>query len=116
MRLLKLSCLVNLLQMLNGCFAAADDYTGEIEKWRSGRLARLTAPDGWLSLVGLHWLKQGTNTAGSAADNDIVLANAPAHLGTVTWASDGKVSVELQPDSNALIDGKAELATVLIDD
>ena len=116
MRLLKLSCLVNLLHMLNGCFAAADDYTAETEKWRSGRLARLTAPDGWLSLVGLHWLKQGTNTVGSAADNDIVLVNAPAHLGTITWTSDGRVSVELQPDSNALIDGKAELAAVLIDD
>ena len=116
MDLLKLSYRAILWHALSSPLACADGYTAEVEEWRSGRLARLTAPDGWLSLVGYHWLKQGANTVGSAADNDIVLANAPAHLGTMTWTSDGKVSVELQPDSKALIDGKAELASVLIDD
>ena len=27
--------------------------------WRTGRIERLTAPDGWLSLVGLHWVPAG---------------------------------------------------------
>ena len=116
MDLLKLSYRAILRHALSSPLAGADGYTAEVEEWRSGRLAGLTAPDGWLSLVGHHWLKQGANTVGSAAHNDIVLANAPAHLGTITWTSDGKVSVELRPDSKALIDGKAELASVLIDD
>ena len=34
-----------------------DDYSREIESWRKQRLERLQAPDGWLSLVGLEWLK-----------------------------------------------------------
>jgi uncharacterized protein len=116
MRLFKLSYIVIFLQTLSGPLAAADGYTAEVEKWRSQRLARLTAPDGWLSLIGLYWLKPGDNSIGSAADNDFVLSTAPAKLGTVTWMPDGKVSVKLQPDSSALIDGKAEVAAVLTDD
>lgn len=29
--------------------------------WRERRAARLRAPDGWLALVGLHWLHEGEN-------------------------------------------------------
>ena len=31
------------------------------EAWRQRRDARLRAPDGWLALVGLHWLGEGEN-------------------------------------------------------
>lgn len=37
------------------------DYPASIEKWRQERLARLKAPDGWLSLSGLVWLHEGAN-------------------------------------------------------
>jgi len=30
-------------------------YTKEIETWRAQRVARLTTPDGWLTLIGLHF-------------------------------------------------------------
>ncbi|MCC6539674.1 MAG: DUF1684 domain-containing protein [Bryobacterales bacterium] len=36
------------------------------ETWRKERLARLQADDGWLTLVGLHWLEEGDNTLASA--------------------------------------------------
>ena len=39
----------------------ASDYTDSIQKWRQDREARLKAPDGWLSLTGLTWLKPGDN-------------------------------------------------------
>ncbi len=52
--------------------------------WRAHREQRLSAPDGWLTLVGLEWLKAGPNTLGSAPDNRIRLAlPAPAHLGII---------------------------------
>jgi uncharacterized protein (DUF1684 family) len=91
-------------------------YAQEIERWHEARIARLTAPDGWLSLVGLDWLQPGTNRLGSTTDNDIVLAKAPAHLGTITWAEDGTLSISLDKDSGATIDGKAETNAVLVDD
>jgi len=89
---------------------AAESYTREIETWRASRIERLTAPDGWLTLVGLHFLKNGANTIGGAKDNDIVLATAPAHLGTATLANDGKVMFSLAGEaktSEVRIDGAA---------
>lgn len=56
----------------------------EVEQWYAGRIARLTAADGWLSLIGLHWLQAGEQTIGSAADNAIVLAAGPAHFGMLS--------------------------------
>jgi uncharacterized protein (DUF1684 family) len=93
-----------------------DDYSREIEQWRARRVARLTAPDGWLSLIGLHWLEPGPNTLGSAADNAIVLAKAPPHLGVVEWRADGALSLQLAPGNGALVDGEAKSQATLRDD
>jgi uncharacterized protein (DUF1684 family) len=55
-----------------------------LEAWRSKRIERLKAPDGWLTLVGLEWLDEGDNSLGSAADADVQFpAKAPANLGTI---------------------------------
>ena len=66
-------------------------YQKEVDGWKAGRLGRLTGPDGWTTLVGLFWLKDGGNTFGSDADNDMQLGAAgfPAHLGRFEF--DGKV-------------------------
>jgi hypothetical protein len=92
-------------------------YTHQIEQWRADRVARLTAPDGWLSLIGLEWLQEGANRIGSAADNDIVLKAGPAHLGTVTLAADGGMEIALvSGSSGATVDGKPVERAALIDD
>jgi uncharacterized protein (DUF1684 family) len=93
-----------------------DNYTQGIQQWHAGRVERLTAADGWLSLIGLEWLKPGANRVGSAADNDIVLTAGPAHLGVVTLATDGSMRIVLDQDSHATIDGKAVSEAVLVDD
>jgi len=90
-------------------------YTQQIETWRAQRVERLKAPNGWLSLIGLHWLKDGKNTVGSAKDNDIVLNAGPAHLGVVTLKG-GNTSIELDPKSAATIDGKSAAKGELLDD
>ncbi len=55
-------------------------YADEIAAWRAEREAKLRADDGWLTVAGLFWLKEGPNRVGSASDNDVVLpAPAPAH-------------------------------------
>ncbi len=91
-------------------------YQQEIERWHAARIARLTAPQGWLSLVGLEWLKPGTNRIGSAGDNDIVLAKAPAHLGTITWAKDGTLAIALASIDGVAIDGAERSNATLLDD
>ncbi|HEV2681658.1 MAG TPA: DUF1684 domain-containing protein, partial [Rhodanobacter sp.] len=93
-----------------------DSYKQSIEQWHAGRVERLTAPSGWLSLIGLEWLKDGANRIGSAVDNDIVLKAGPAHLGVASLAKNGEVHLVLASDSGALIDGKPAHEATLIDD
>ena len=92
-----------------------DPYMLEIEAWRAQRLEGLTSPTGWLSLVGLEWLKPGISTIGSAGDNDIIIASAPEHLGKLEW-NDKTVTVTLNPGSTATIDGESIAAAPLLDD
>jgi uncharacterized protein (DUF1684 family) len=98
-----------------GVAAADSTYVQDIQKWRQQRVERLTKPTGWLSLVGLDWLKEGRNTLGSTPDNDIVIASAPAHLGTIVL-SGAKASIALDATSGATIDGAAKLEGELLDD
>ena len=63
--------------------APAFDHAADVEAWRTARLARLQKPDGWLSLIGLHWLIEGEQTLGHAAGNDIELAAGPDRLGSI---------------------------------
>lgn len=65
---------------------SADDLEAEVHVYREARLARLTAPTGWLALVNKSWLAEGTWTIGSDPECDIVLpdGNAPPHVGRVT--------------------------------
>lgn len=94
----------------------ADGYVSGIERWHAGRMQRLAAADGWLSLVGLEWLRPGPNRIGSAAGNDIVLAGAPPQLGTIEWKHDGVVRVLLDAAASATIDGQALTEATLLDD
>ncbi|MBL8243468.1 MAG: DUF1684 domain-containing protein [Rhodanobacteraceae bacterium] len=69
---------------------AMSEHEQEVAAWRTGRIERLTAPDGWLSLVGLHWVPAGAaQTVGNGEGNQVDLGIGPEHLGRIEWA-DGK--------------------------
>jgi len=93
--------------------STVDSYTEEILNARQRRVERLTAPDGWLSLIGLHFLQPGANTIGTATDNGIVLAAGPKHFGTASLAPDGKVTFTPAADAAVQIDGRAAGPTEL---
>ena len=58
-------------------------FATDQQSWRDQREAELTQPEGWTSLVGLHWLDAGAHYLGSDTDNGIRLAMGPAHLGMI---------------------------------
>ncbi len=61
---------------------AADGFQSELEQWRQQRVESLTREDGWIALVGLHWLDaQGPLTIGAGADRDIQVDDLPDLLG-----------------------------------
>ncbi|HWB83971.1 MAG TPA: DUF1684 domain-containing protein [Bryobacteraceae bacterium] len=89
---------------------AASSYPQEIAQWRSQREAALKAPDGWLTVSGLFWLREGDNRFGRDEANQIVLPDGPARTGVFHLHS-GKVTVDiegatrpLQPDSDVAAD------------
>ncbi len=75
-------------------------YERELEQWKAKRLAGLKSEDGWLSLIGLFWLREGENRFGSDPAGEIVLPDgkSPAHAGTFRLAG-GAVTLEAKPDS-----------------
>jgi len=89
------------------------DYVKTIDGQRAHREERLKKPDGWLTLIGLHFLKVGENTLGTATDNTIVLAKGPAHFGAVIMRPDGRCAITLNPAVDSKIDGRAVLAAEL---
>ena len=87
-----------------------DRYTQSVESQWAVRVAQLTKADGWLTLIGLHFLKEGDNTVGRAPENTIVLAAGPARIGTVSLSSAGEASFTPAPAVDVQIDGKPALA------
>jgi hypothetical protein len=59
--------------------AVADTPVQETEKWRAKHDADYRRD--WVSIAGLHPLKPGANTVGSAKSNAIVVEHVPASLG-----------------------------------
>jgi len=63
----------------------ADNVVSATRSWQEERLKNLQSEDGWLTLVGLGWLKEGSSSAGSGKDVDVEFPrDAPALIGTFT--------------------------------
>ena len=91
----------------------------EVEAWRQKRLERLRADDGWLTVVGLHWLKPGPTSFGAAAGNDLILpgSGTPARAGVLTLdAATGRVTVDAAPGVTVTLRGKPVTRAVLTTD
>ena len=84
--------------------ALATAFANEQAAWRSERREGLLKPDGWTSLIGLHWIEPGAHYVGSDADNGIRLAIGPEHLGMLRLA-DGVASFEPDSDAAVTLDG-----------
>jgi len=65
-------------------------YLSEESLWRMQRQEDLTKPDGWTSLIGLHWLSLQSHYVGSGARSGIRIAMGPASLG-MFQRNNGKV-------------------------
>jgi len=88
--------------------------------WRAQRATALQAPEGWLSLIALGWLKDGDNSFGSGEDNRVQIAGkASAHIAIVRLE---KGALHLLPPAGGfpkelLLDGQpAKEQALLADD
>jgi uncharacterized protein len=84
----------------------APEFVADEHAWRAQRLEKLTAEDGWLTLVGLFWLEPGHNTFGSDLSNPIVIPDAAAHAGSFDLASNGTVTLRCAPNAGVTVAGE----------
>lgn len=91
------------------------NFPAEEAAWRSQRKEELLKPDGWTSLVGLHWLELKAHYLGRSADSGIRLAVGPPKMGLLEQR-DGRIfftperGVALTLDGEPL-KGRVELKT-----
>lgn len=91
-------------------------YIAEIDQWHQERIERLKAENSWLTLVGLHWLKEGENTFGSDKMNNIIFpGNAPGNIGTIILR-DSLITLKVEEGVNVLNDGNPVREIKLEDD
>ena len=93
--------------------APQSSYDPAIQQWRRDQDAALRADDGWLSVVGLFWLKAGANRAGADPSNDIALPKglAPARVGVFQFAG-GQTTFTAEDGVPALVNGRKALGAV----
>src|SRR5688572_24577343 len=89
----------------------------EVMAWRQKRAASLQSDDGWLTLVGLHWLKEGENTVGAAKSSDVLLpeGKAPDRLGSI-FLKNGVAAIEANDGAGLTRDGNAVTSLTLVPD
>jgi uncharacterized protein (DUF1684 family) len=94
------------------------EHAAQVAGWRAARDARLRRPDGWLALVGLHWLTPGENHFGAHPANQVVLhgAHVPPRAGSLWLADDGAVRLVPHPGVDLLHDGAPAAEMILADD
>ncbi len=82
-------------------------YKETTEQWRKQREAGLTTDTGWTTVVGLFWLREGENAAGTDAASRIELpkGTAPARVGSFRLRG-GKITFTADPAARVTSDGK----------
>jgi len=93
--------------------AAQVAFQNELDLVRQQRVVELTKPDGWTSLVGLHWIDPGSHYIGSSAGNGIKLSVGPAHLGMVDL-SPGRVRFVPEKGAAITLDGQPFTAEAIL--
>jgi uncharacterized protein (DUF1684 family) len=89
-------------------------YETEIIEWQQKRNAYQVSEEGWVNLVGLFWLKEGINTFGSGADNDLVFPEGRiAERGGFMLLKQGVVTIESAPDINIELNDETSSSGVL---
>jgi uncharacterized protein len=81
-------------------------YREEIRKWRADYEDSLKRDNGWLTLAGLYWLKEGDNRFGAGTGNDLILPEGSAAESAGTFVfHDGKTRLRLKHGVQAFLNG-----------
>jgi hypothetical protein len=103
--------------LLTLTMSAAGNYREEVIQWRAQRQKKLAADYGWLTVVGLDWLKEGENWVGADPSSEVPLppGSAPQRVARVSLHA-GKVVLHPAPGVPLTLNGKPATETTLRED
>jgi uncharacterized protein (DUF1684 family) len=98
-------------------FLALAPYQQEVDQWRAEHQRKLAADYGWLTVVGLDWLKEGENRVGSDPSSEVPLppGSAPQRVAILSLHA-GKVTLHPAPAVPLTLNGKPATQTTLRED
>src|SRR5258708_14434153 len=97
-RMTKLASILSFASLL-AASTVNTDYRASVEHWRNDQEAALKADDGWLTVAGLFWLKEGINTCECAPK-----------IGTFEFHA-GKTKFHARPGAKVMVNGKPAVST-----
>ncbi len=103
-----------ILSSLTLTLMAGDSYIEEVEKWRQQSEERLKSDDGWLTVSGLHWLRQTDTKFGSAKDLPIRLPDGYPPIAGIFRVISGRVQVIPMEGVPLLVNGEPVLNASLL--
>jgi uncharacterized protein (DUF1684 family) len=95
-------------------FFAPAGYDREIAQWRAQQETELKADDGWLTVAGLIWLKEGDNRIGANPASEVPLprGSAPERAGSISMRA-GRATFHPAPGIPLMLNGKPARETTL---
>jgi uncharacterized protein (DUF1684 family) len=86
---------------------AMTNYEKEISDWRTEQEQKLRGEEGWLTVVGLHWLKDGVNEVGSRFGAHVPLPKRLPKDFAVIRKGNGKQTIEFKYIKNTKLDSNS---------
>lgn len=115
MKILAMITAFTCLAILGSKAQTSPAYKKELDAWVANRIAGLKADDGWLNLVGLHWLAEGKNTFGSGVGNDVIFPeNSIAENAGYFNRSGNRVTMVAENGAAIQVDGQLVTNEVVI--
>jgi uncharacterized protein len=95
----------------------SEQYWKEVEQWRAEHQKNLAADDGWLTVVGLDWLKEGDNRIGADPSDEVPLpaGSAPQRVAVISFHA-RKAVLHPAPGVPLTLNGKPATETALRED
>jgi len=93
------------------------DYVRQVDEWRAKHQAGLAADNGWLTVVGLVWLKEGDNRVGADPSSAVRLpsGSAPGLVATISLHA-GMAVLHPAPGVALKLNGQPAAVTTLRED
>jgi len=96
---------------------SGDPYGRQVEQWRAQHQSELAHDFGWLTVVGLDWLKEGDNRVGADAASEVPLpaGSAPRRVAVISFHA-GQAVLHPTPGVPLTVSGKPATERALRED